>query len=464
MTTHDDNAVESDDLYESRSTSYFLPPGTSVTVSYNDTADKAQNNQVFGIIICAVGFALGVIGIFFLKQKKPFFGPEIILCASSFILQTGLIKIYNSKILMMLVCFFILLFIRELWGWIINKCSLSWCIAERISLRINNSRTILLWYQLCIIVPLISAVIMFITSGLSVYFLIGTLLFAVSAALDIFCLYRYGDALRHLQIQLESFGKGEEIEVKTGVFAETEKKLCLIREEHKEAIKTAVNSERFKVDLISNVSHDLRTPLTAILGYGELLGKQTLTDEGKEQLSRLNKKAGYMKDLVDELFELTKVSSGIIEPKKEKIDLIRLLEQTLGLLDDQITEANLSVKRKYALDTAPTTTDGTMLHQVFANLIGNAVKYALRGTRIFLELKDGKNEFQVRIVNTANYEMDFSPDEIMQRFVRGDKARSTQGSGLGLAIAQTYTEAVGGSFGITVDGDQFNATVSIPKN
>ena len=100
--------------------------------------------------------------------------------------------------------------------------------------------------------------------------------------------------------------------------------------QHEEAVRTAVTSERFKVELISNVSHDLRTPLTSILGYSELLQKETLTQEGQEQLRRLHQKAGYMNDLVESLFELTKVSSGVVESKKEQIDLVRLMEQTIG--------------------------------------------------------------------------------------------------------------------------------------
>lgn len=171
-----------------------------------------------------------------------------------------------------------------------------------------------------------------------------------------------------------------------------------------------------------------------------------------------------MNDLVESLFELTKVSSGVIEAKKEQIDLIRLLEQTIGLFDDQLTQSGLLVRRSYSADSIQVLTDGARMHQVFANLLGNAIKYALTGTRIYLEVKETENRFLVRMMNTASYEMDFKPEEILQRFARGDKARSTKGSGLGLAIAQTYTESVGGTFRVSVDGDQFSAIVELPKN
>lgn len=170
-----------------------------------------------------------------------------------------------------------------------------------------------------------------------------------------------------------------------------------------------------------------------------------------------------MNELVESLFELTKVSSGVVESKKEQIDLVRLLEQTVGLFDDQLVNAGLTVRRSYETDSVSVITDGARMHQVFANLLGNAIKYALSGTRIYLEVKEKENSYFIRMMNTSSYEMDFKADEIIQRFARGDKARSTKGSGLGLAIAQTYTESVGGSFRVAVDGDQFSAIVELPK-
>ncbi|MBR4000639.1 MAG: GHKL domain-containing protein [Clostridia bacterium] len=170
-----------------------------------------------------------------------------------------------------------------------------------------------------------------------------------------------------------------------------------------------------------------------------------------------------MRDLVESLFELTKVSSGVLESRRDEIDLVRLLEQTIGLFDDQLTEAGLVVRRNYSADSIPAITDGARMHQVFANLLGNAIKYALQGTRIYLDVTESDDSYRIRMTNTASYEMDFKPEEIMQRFARGDKARSTKGSGLGLAIAQTYTESVGGQFHVAVDGDQFSAVVTLPK-
>ena len=288
-------------------------------------------------------------------------------------------------------------------------------------------------------------------------------MYLLVSAFGVCCLWKYGSDLTHFKQQLDNYQHGKPITVGEGAFSQTEAQLLQVQAQHEEAVRTAVTSERFKVELISNVSHDLRTPLTAILGYSELLQKEVLSADGQEQLQLLQQKAGYMSDLVESLFELTKVSSGVIESKKEEIDLIRLLEQTIGLFDDQLTHAGLFVRRNYASDSVMVVTDGARMHQVFANLLGNAIKYAMAGTRIYLEVKETENSFLVRMMNTSSYEMDFKPEEIMQRFARGDKARSTKGSGLGLAIAQTYTESVGGSFRVGVDGDQFSAIVELPK-
>ena len=239
--------------------------------------------------------------------------------------------------------------------------------------------------------------------------------------------------------------------------------LQTIRTLRDQAIEEAVRNERLRVDLIANVSHDLRTPLTSIIGYGNLLKSETLSAEGAEHLSLLNQKSSYMRELVDSLFELTKVSSGVLQAHPASIDLLRLLEQTIGLFSDELAEKNLTVKRHYESDSCPLVTDGNFLNRVIANLLQNAVKYALPGTRIHLTVRKRPENVDIRLSNVASYEMDFDPEEITERFVRGDKSRTSRGSGLGLAIAKTYTEAIGGKFSVEVDGDQFTAVLQLPN-
>lgn len=421
--------------------------------------------DIWGFLLRALAVAAAFVSVFLLFRKSPSAGPDgagfLLILADASFQNSGYMTRRMAVILYFLAVLLLLYALRELWGWLLSRCSLSWCALCR--LIIKNRR------------PSLSLGLLFGWNLISILLLIGLLTrYPLTAALlslaglllaaltGIGCLYKYGADLQHFQKQLELFQKGLPVTVKEHSFIQAETRLSAVSAQHEEAIRTAVTSERFKVELISNVSHDLRTPLTSILGYGELLEKEKLSPTGEEQLKRLNQKAGYMLELVESLFELTKVSSGAAECKKEEIDLIRLLEQTIGLFDDQLTAAGLGVRRQYETPSLLITTDGSRLHQVFANLLGNAIKYALPGTRIYLEVKCRETECAVRMVNTASYEMDFQPEEILQRFARGDKARSTQGSGLGLAIARTYTESVGGQFQVVIDGDQFHAVVKLP--
>ena len=456
-------------------TTSYMP---SETIPADEEAEEANGGSKFlGFLLCFAAAASAGIAVVGFWQAAPILGPDgvsmlaaigstaydtlqnmdYILWTSTFITLTTYANILTG--------FTVLFALRELWGWIRARFSLSWCLAHRIAKRSLKPQLSLLVFVGWIILALTG--IGYHSIWFARYGSLNEISFWGFIAATVFgflCLWKYGADLEHFKKQLSSFQRGLPITVGDGAFAQTEAQLLDVQAQHEEAVRTAVTSERFKVELISNVSHDLRTPLTAILGYSELLQKETLSPEGQEQLYRLHQKAGYMSDLVESLFELTKVSSGVIEAKKEEIDLIRLLEQTTGLFDDQLTNAGLSVRRSYASDSIHVVTDGARMHQVFANLLGNAIKYALTGTRIYLEVQETECSYLIRMMNTASYEMDFKPDEIMQRFARGDKARSTKGSGLGLAIAQTYTESVGGKFHVAVDGDQFSAIVELPKN
>lgn len=429
----------------------FAPVSSEPYEGFEEADSRSE--RLFGFILSFAAVAAAGIAILALSQKNPICGPDGISLLFS-LLTTAVSGIVTT--------FVILVGIRELLGWVRAKFSL--CLVHRIARRCAMPQISMLTFVGWITLSLAGFLYFFIANlqyhaGYTVFFF-G---YFVAAIFGFCCLWKYGSDLHHFKKQLDNYQYGKPITVGHGAFSQTEAQLLEVQARHEEAVRTAVTSERFKVELISNVSHDLRTPLTSILGYSELLQKETLSPEGQEQLFRLHQKAGYMNDLVESLFELTKVSSGVVESKKDEIDLVRLLEQTIGLFDDQLVSAGLTVRRSYGADSIPVITDGARMHQVFANLLGNAIKYALAGTRIYLDIKETENRYLVRMMNTASYEMDFKPDEIMQRFARGDKARSTKGSGLGLAIAQTYTESVGGSFRVSVDGDQFSAIVELPK-
>lgn len=361
---------------------------------------------------------------------------------------------------------------HDLVTWVRHRCSMDATVAFRIAdtcrKRIGHGYVFLVfaggWFTVCTIAfSLLVNTAVHNRTRSSAYFLIVIIVCGFCMLIAFCAVIRYVRAVAHMENQIGRLHQGLEPELTKDIYADTEWMLADLKHARDQAIDQAVVSERFKVDLITNVSHDLRTPLTSILGYGELLCGETLSKDGQAWLAQLNGKAGYMRDLVDELFELTKISSGAIKAKREDFDLIKLLEQTIGLLEDKLQAQELTVKRHYSAENIEIQSDGAMLHQVFVNLVGNAIKYSPAHARIHIRVTESESDVTVRMSNVASYEMNFTPEEIVQRFARGDKARSTKGSGLGLAIAQTYTDAVGGTFHIEIDDEQFVAVVEIPK-
>ena len=361
---------------------------------------------------------------------------------------------------------------HDLVTWVRHRCSMDATVAFRIAdtcrKRIGHGYVFLVfagvWFTVCTIAfSLLVNIAVHNRTRSSAYFLIVIIVCGFCMLIAFCAVIRYVRAVAHMENQIGRLHQGLEPELTKDIYADTEWMLADLKHARDQAIDQAVVSERFKVDLITNVSHDLRTPLTSILGYGELLCGETLSKDGQAWLAQLNGKAGYMRDLVDELFELTKISSGAIKAKREDFDLIKLLEQTIGLLEDKLQAQELTVKWHYSAEHIEIQSDGAMLHQVFVNLVGNAIKYSPAHARIHIRVTESESDVTVRMSNVASYEMNFTPEEIVQRFARGDKARSTKGSGLGLAIAQTYTDAVGGTFHIEIDDEQFVAVVEIPK-
>lgn len=232
-----------------------------------------------------------------------------------------------------------------------------------------------------------------------------------------------------------------------------------------DGIKTAVDeqikSERMKIDLVTNVSHDLKTPLTSIIGYIDLLSKEELNPEAKDYVTILEQKSERLKAIVFDLFDLAKATSRT-DFQLELIDVVVLIGQVLGDMSDKISSYDREIRSDILLKAAPVYADGKKLYRVIQNLIDNALKYSLNGTRIYMTLRENNKKAILTIKNISSYEMDFTPEEITERFTRGDKSRTSEGSGLGLSIAKSFTEACGGEFRVIVDGDVFAAEVSLP--
>ena len=415
-------------------------------------------------LVC-LGFALSL-----WNQTRPFLGPEsemlillfLVLCLIRLTYVLSLDGSWAAAALFFLGLLPLSAVLGCLLAWAKARFPLSWLGTHRLALLLGGKDTPFRFYPGLILL----ALLLFLSAGVFFCLFAGPVFgipFFLLSAGELSLLLWYQKGVSTLLTQIRHLQSGQSVVPSPGALYDQQEALCSLQQQTEEAVRKAVADERFKVELISNVSHDLRTPLTAILGYGELLEGESLSPEGRQRLDGLNRKSRYMRDLVDSLFELTKVSSGTVEAKRESLDLIRLLEQTVGLETDAMNASGLELRRKYCVGALPLITDGSRVHQVFMNLLENAMKYALPGTRIYLTVSETAESAVVSLTNTASYEMDFTPEEIVQRFARGDKARTTRGSGLGLAIAQTYSESVGGSFRVEVDGDQFRAIVTLPK-
>ncbi len=248
------------------------------------------------------------------------------------------------------------------------------------------------------------------------------------------------------------------------VFAQTGEAAVRLGKLTEEGIEKGIAGERLKVELITNVSHDLRTPLTSVIGYAEELAGRNLGAEEQEMAERILARSRYLGALVEDLFDLSKAASGNAELIRGEFSLNRLAEQTAAEMQDKIEESGFPVIFRLAEEDTTVRSDGMRLHRVLQNLLDNALKYSQPGTRIFLETERLPEEVRLSVINTAAYTEGLDRIDLTERFTRGDASRSTEGSGLGLAIARTYVEAVGGSFTVEIRGDQFEARILLPAN
>lgn len=254
------------------------------------------------------------------------------------------------------------------------------------------------------------------------------------------------------------------IEEDLGVFNALKVELQNIQNGFKKAVNEEVKSQRMKTELITNVSHDLKTPLTSIITYVDLLKDENLSaDKRKEYLDTLDRKSQRLKDLIEDLFEVSKATSGNINLNIVNVDVVSLMKQTLLELDDKIVKASLVVRTNYPEEKVILRLDSQRMYRVFENLIINITKYALEGSRVYIDINRSMDKVEIVLKNMAANEVNFNVDEIMERFVRGDKARNTEGSGLGLAIAKSFVELQGGKLDIIVDGDLFKVVIIFDK-
>ncbi len=232
------------------------------------------------------------------------------------------------------------------------------------------------------------------------------------------------------------------------------------------AVETSMKDERLKADLITNVSHDIKTPLTSIINYVDLIKRENIeSDKVKGYVEVLDSKSQRLKQLTDDLVEASKISSGNISLQWEQINLVELVNQTIGEFSEKFEQKSLTPVIQYTGNAMYIEADSRRIWRVVENLFNNIVKYAMEGTRVYIEMSDlsdgdGKRYVEFSLKNISAQPLNINADELTERFIRGDVARSTEGSGLGLSIAKNLTEAQKGTFQIVLDGDLFKVILT----
>lgn len=230
------------------------------------------------------------------------------------------------------------------------------------------------------------------------------------------------------------------------------------------AVDEKMKSERFKAELITNVSHDLKTPLTSIINYVDLLKTTEQTDpKAQEYIEVLDRKSQRLKKLTEDLVEASKASTGVLSVTREKIGMGQLIDQALGEWEEKLNDRKLTLVTTLPEGETWVYADGRHLWRVIDNLLSNCSKYAMEGTRVYLDLERGKGQVTLSVKNISREPLNVPAERLMERFVRGEESRSTEGSGLGLSIARSLTELQGGTFELAVDGDLFKAIVTLPQ-
>ena len=299
-----------------------------------------------------------------------------------------------------------------------------------------------------------------------------SIIISITYSIMIFCIAKkYLDEIKDKYTRtlttMEKISQGNldiEIDKDLGMFQPINKEIENIKLGFKRAVEEETKSQVMKTELISNVSHDLKTPLTSIISYIDLLKSEDITEaQRKKYIETLEVKSNRLKILIENLFDISKANSGNITLDIVNIDIVDLIKQILIELDDKIKDSSLIVRKNFPEDRVLLKLDSQYTFRIFENLIINVTKYAMRNSRVYIDINNNIDSVNITIKNMSAEEIDFDGDYITERFVRGDKSRNTEGSGLGLAIAKTFAELQGGKMVVTIDGDLFKVNINFPK-
>lgn len=311
----------------------------------------------------------------------------------------------------------------------------------------------------------------FVVTVLCCFWFVGIFGVILYSVLLYFLLRKYGSRLqRQYRSILDATGQMAEGDLKIsleedlGVFKPLGEELEKVQQGFSKAVAEEAKSQNMKSELITNVSHDLKTPLTAIITYVDLLKKPDLTEEERNSyIETLDLKSQRLKVLIEDLFEVSKANSGNVKMNFMDVDIVNLMKEVRLEMEDKISQSNLLFRWNLPEEKVVLSLDGQRTYRIFENLLNNAMKYAMPFTRVYVDIVNQESEVVITFKNMSAQELNFEAEHLTERFVRGDSARNSEGSGLGLAIAKSFTELQNGQFSVSVDGDLFKVVIRFLK-
>lgn len=299
----------------------------------------------------------------------------------------------------------------------------------------------------------------------------GTLGAVIYSIVLYILLKKYGSRLQkqyqsilHATSQMADGNLQISLEEELGIFEPLGNELEGVQQGFAKAVAEEAKSQNMKSELITNVSHDLKTPLTAIITYVDLLKKEDITEEErKAYIETLDMKSQRLKVLIEDLFEVSKANSGNVQMNFMDVDVVKLLKEVRVEMSDKIEQSDLDFRWKLPNEKVMLHLDGQRTYRIFENILNNAIKYAMPFTRVYVDMAEAETEVVITFKNVSAQELKVDVDYLTERFVRGDSSRNSEGSGLGLAIAKSFTELQNGQFDIGIDGDLFKVSIRFPK-
>lgn len=467
----------------------FILFGPGVPIDYRVLGIVILFTLIVSLIVTIISFILYVKNlksktyfskfITYLYKKLPIEIPLLFVIVSTFLSATSMhreIYMYDIFVLYDGICLYLLLFLINYI--IYNKSNLLniFYLSPFIKALFhkNNKKTInrKLAYSLCfgLMVQTIFLIIVFNSMYGSFIFTYKFILF-IDLITFLLCIYLFRttcekfDYVDYISKNVEFIKEGS-LDCKLQVKGNDQitllaKNINNMSEGLEKAVDNAIKSEKMKTELITNVSHDLKTPLTSIINYVDMLKSPNIDENTrKDYLSILDKKSKRLKTLVEEIFEASKLSSGEIEFNLEKTDIKELLIQSIVELEDKIQESRLDFIVDTPEEEVFTLIDGKRTWRAFENLITNILKYSAPNSRVYIDLTLENNNIYITFKNISNYRLNLKPEEFLERFRRGDSSRNTEGSGLGLSITQSIIENQNGNMQLSIDGDLFKVILS----